>query len=224
MTTNVDNKNSEADYSWSDSNEFWQTATPSNIARGLSAGADPDIRLDDGARPLHYAAGCGSSEMVNLLLGASADINARDDLKRTPLHVAIWMLQEETVRALLKASASTHARDADGETPLHYAASLGLVDVISLLLDAGADIEAKTTVREDTPLHIAAALGAPDSVKALVDAGADITARNALGETPLDIAERLRHLTMVEILRNANAKRKLADLHDTVEQDEGPGR
>ena len=67
---------------------FFEAAVVSDVTRCLQAGADTDVRNDDGGTPLHMAALGGSAEAVMTLLEAGADVEARNDNDWTPLHYA----------------------------------------------------------------------------------------------------------------------------------------
>ena len=95
-----------------------------------------------GSRPLHWAAGQGHLEIVDLLLQKGADINATDNDNITPLHVAVGKKQKDVVRYLLDKKANPNLKDAKGDTPLQGAVELGQMDVVQLLVDAGADVNA----------------------------------------------------------------------------------
>ena len=54
----------------------------------LSDGVDPNVRDNDGATPLHYAARAGSLGAIGALLEAGADRNTRDNDGNTPRDIA----------------------------------------------------------------------------------------------------------------------------------------
>ena len=87
----------------------------------LDAGTNVNAVDDDGWTPLHYAAGMGTLENIQVLLEAGGNINAAND-DGTPLHPASWYGSLENIKALLVAGADVMARDNDGWIPLHYAA------------------------------------------------------------------------------------------------------
>ncbi|XP_063543871.1 poly [ADP-ribose] polymerase tankyrase [Cydia strobilella] len=104
--------------------------------------------------PLHFAAGYGRREVVELLIGAGAALQARDDGGLQPLHNACSFGHADVVRALLSAGAAPAARDNWGYTPLHEAAAKGKVDVCIALLQHGADPNIRNTEGK-TPLDLA---------------------------------------------------------------------
>ena len=68
----------------------------------LKAGADPNVRAEDGSTPLHWAAINGHVEAVAALLMAGADPNLRNDYGITSLDIAED--GTETHRLLLRAN------------------------------------------------------------------------------------------------------------------------
>ncbi|XP_026743919.1 tankyrase isoform X2 [Trichoplusia ni] len=104
--------------------------------------------------PLHFAAGYGRREVVEILIAGGAALQARDDGGLQPLHNACSFGHADVVRALLGAGAAPAARDNWGYTPLHEAAAKGKVDVCIALLQHGADPNIRNTEGK-TPLDLA---------------------------------------------------------------------
>ncbi|XP_045540836.1 poly [ADP-ribose] polymerase tankyrase [Papilio machaon] len=110
--------------------------------------------------PLHFAAGYGRREVVELLIAGGAALQARDEGGLQPLHNACSFGHADVVRALLTAGAPPAARDNWGYTPLHEAAAKGKVDVCIALLQHGADPNIRNTEGK-TPLDLADAATRP---------------------------------------------------------------
>ncbi|CAH2100652.1 unnamed protein product [Euphydryas editha] len=104
--------------------------------------------------PLHFAAGYGRREVVEILIAGGAALQARDEGGLQPLHNACSFGHADVVRALLSAGAPPAARDNWGYTPLHEAAAKGKVDVCIALLQHGADPNIRNTEGK-TPLDLA---------------------------------------------------------------------
>ncbi|XP_041989095.1 poly [ADP-ribose] polymerase tankyrase [Aricia agestis] len=104
--------------------------------------------------PLHFAAGYGRREVVEILIAGGAALQARDEGGLQPLHNACSFGHADVVRALLAAGAPPAARDNWGYTPLHEAAGKGKVDVCIALLQHGADPNIRNTEGK-TPLDLA---------------------------------------------------------------------
>ena len=162
----------------------------------LRAGADVDVRNENGATPLHWAASHTEfPAVIATLLEAGADLEAATPWdNNTPLYLAagsIFNNNPAVVQALLNGGASIHARGYNGCTALHSAASgANNAEVLEVLLKAGTDVNVQcywdgrpTGV---TPLHLAAYENPELSVtETLLKAGADLDAREFNGETPL---------------------------------------
>lgn len=145
----------------------------------LSAGADPNVRDEEGDAALMYVS---HPTAIRLLLEAGANVTLRNRDGQSVLHYANRFADPESVRLLLAAGADPHAEDNEGCTPL-FCRGIGLADspdILSLLLQAGADLRhanhAGQTAVDDALTHAAyahAALllrhNAPTSPNALTD-------------------------------------------------------
>ena len=199
------------------SEEFWQSATSTEVQAELANGADIQARDWEGATPLHKAASNGNPEVVTVLVEAGADSEARDKESATPLHkAASYNGNPEVVTALVEAGANIEARNKEGKTSLHEAVWFNENPaVVKALLEAGADSEAQTK-RGQTPLHMATGFrGDPAVAAALIEAGANVQARDKIGQTPLHEAAFRMPLAVVTALIEAGA--------NVQAQDEGGG-
>jgi ankyrin repeat protein len=70
---------------------------------------------------LHYAAGYGWQECIDLLIVHSADINANNMWKVTPITVAMLKNHTGIVKELLKHEVDVNGKDDKGFTLLHMA-------------------------------------------------------------------------------------------------------
>ena len=179
----------------------------------MAAGADVRAKDNNGAEPLHHAAGNPTAEAaaaaLHALVAAGADVRAKDGDGAEPLHSAARNESAEAAAAAiagLAAEADVRARDNDGDEPLHWAAGNVSAKAASVavqaLLAAGADVGAQNT-SGSTPLHFASAYGNLDAALALLAAGADLQAVNVGGETPLDLAIGKGHFDMAAAIVRA---------------------
>lgn len=76
--------------------------------------------------------------------------------------------------------------------------------MMALLLDEGVYINQAAPLDEITPLHMACQLGQEDKVALLLERWANVNLKTTEGETPLDIAKREGHATLVAMLENAH--------------------
>ena len=101
--------------------DLFYSHDPRIVQRALDAGADVNMKDEDGHTPLHWACTYGNEEICRLLLEHGADPNARDDNGRTPLHWACLYNHTAIVRLLIEHGADAGARDDQGETPFDVA-------------------------------------------------------------------------------------------------------
>lgn len=159
----------------------------------------------------------GSSEMLELVLGAGVRFDSNKQLSLEPslvselsdgrevhdrgeeregpamvrvrlLHVAAMRQDPELVEVLLAYGADPNGRSYSFETPLHTAVKYPNSDCIALLIEAGADVGAMSSSGH-TPLHFAAAGRNPAAVTLLLQAGADPATKDRFGQKPQDMAD-----------------------------------
>jgi hypothetical protein len=184
------------------------------IRRMVAEGADVNVRGDEGARPLHFAAQEGHVDAVQVLVEVGAEVEAATADGDTPLHSAACQGHVAVVKTLVELGADIDASDADGDTPLHHAAWQGHVEVVTALVELGADIGALTDGGE-TPLqvsiryghhHVArvlrGALALERSARTKKDAEAKMPTQEAI-----DHAERMAALVLEEEERELAQKK-----------------
>ncbi|XP_033841914.1 protein phosphatase 1 regulatory subunit 16A [Periophthalmus magnuspinnatus] len=181
----------------------------------LDAGACVNACDSELWTPLHAAATCGHTGLVQILIQAGADLLAvnadgnmpydlcEDEATLELLEMAMAEqgitqdridecrgAKEKTMLAdlknMIKNGADLNAQDENGTTLLHIAAANGYVSVAELLLEQKGQLEAKDTDGW-TPLHAASCWGQIQMVELLVGNGADLNTKSALDETPLDV-------------------------------------
>lgn len=116
----------------------------------LAAGADVNGRHElDGLAPLHYAAGTGKKELVEVLCEAGANLNqtvtAKGAIKPrktlegwTALHLAAVNGWVESVQLLIEKGADKDAKDEQGVTPLGRVIEKKDLEMAAILKAAGA--------------------------------------------------------------------------------------
>eukprot|EP00076_Gallus_gallus_P025393 XP_015147919.1 ankyrin repeat domain-containing protein 27 isoform X2 [Gallus gallus] len=154
----------------------------------------PFSRDDRGYTPLHIAAICGQTSLVDLLVAKGAIVNATDYHGSTPLHLACQ-------KGYQNVTASTDVQDNNGNTPLHLACTYGHEDCVKALvyydvhscrLDIGNE-------KGDTPLHIAARWGYQGIIEVLLQNGANPNTQNRMKETSLQCALNSKILSLMEL-------------------------
>ena len=176
----------------------------------LENGADPNQApriLDDG------------SEMSQLLKAYGVppkDINAQNHTGWPPLvYVCRGDKGEhpEEVLWLLELGADVDVRNYKGKTALHCAAKAGFLKVIHLLIEKGAAIDAvdnngETALFEAIRSTIKNGEKQRAALEALLAKGADPNVKNSKGQTPLQVAQRMRRADagkIVALLRRYDA-------------------
>jgi ankyrin repeat protein len=112
------------------------------IEQALAEGADPNANegLDD-LPPLHWAAFCGNTAAIAVLLVAGARVAGTDEGGSTALMSAAIRNRPGAIDALVAAGADVNARHRRGHTALHIASSSGHMAAVSSLLLAGARMD-----------------------------------------------------------------------------------
>ena len=145
----------------------------------LAAGANPNVRLSNGATPLHMAAQLPETEHLAALLDAGADPNARGENDRPVLHL-ISRDRSDTVRLLAQHHADLNIIWGGG-TPLMGAIMTYDWEIATTLLELGADPNYKDVTGHDAASAFCDAIqgipatdrnrGIPALAKAFADRG-----------------------------------------------------
>ena len=152
--------------------------------------------------PLHYAAGYGYKEIVELLIAEGADVDAKTTTGGTPLFNAVGSHKEIT-ELLLAAGADVNAQVVPGphvftvgDTALDFSGTSEIIDLIRKHGGMTGE-EIRTGI---TPLHQAARDGHKETVELLIANGADVNAKMKEGTTPLHFAASKGHKEIAELL------------------------
>jgi ankyrin repeat protein/serine/threonine protein kinase len=147
----------------------------------LKAGADPSIPDKREMTPLHYAAGDGDLDLIQMLADHGAPVDEPADYP--PMLPAAGNGQVEAIKLLHSLGADPDRRDIEEQAgPLTVAAQRGELESVKTLISLGADVNIgyKHLQKEDdeddrasTPLAYAAWKGHRKIVQELVAAGAD---------------------------------------------------
>ncbi|MBN3316613.1 ANR27 protein, partial [Atractosteus spatula] len=172
----------------------------------------PFSRDDRGYTPLHIAAICGQTLLIDLLVSKGAVVNATDYHALTPLHLSCQKGYQGVTLLLLHYKARTSVQDNNGNTPLHLACMYGHEDCVKALvyydvLSCQLDIQ---NDKGDTPLHIAARWGYEGIIEVLLENGASTSLENKAKETPFQCALNTRILSLLELTNNGFEGRQSA--------------
>ncbi|TSK13381.1 Ankyrin repeat domain-containing protein 27 [Bagarius yarrelli] len=150
----------------------------------------PCSRDDRGYTPLHVAAICGQSQLVDLLVSKGAAVNATDYHGLTALHLSCQKGYQGVTLLLLHYQANTDAQDNNGNTALHMACMYGHEDCVKALVyyDLHACRLNVQNDKGDTPLHIAARWGYEGIMEVLLENGASTLIHNKANQSPLNCA------------------------------------
>ncbi|KAM6973384.1 ankyrin repeat domain-containing protein 27 [Aplochiton taeniatus] len=165
----------------------------------------PFSRDDRGYTPLHVAAICGQSLLVDLLVSKGGMVNATDYHALTPLHLSCQKGYQGVTLLLLHYKANTDAQDNNGNTPLHLACMYGHEDCVKALVyyDLHACRLNIQNDKGDTALHIASRWGYEGIIQVLLENGASTLLGNKLKDTPLQCALNSKILALLEITHNS---------------------
>ncbi|XP_020336752.1 ankyrin repeat domain-containing protein 27 isoform X3 [Oncorhynchus kisutch] len=169
----------------------------------------PFSRDDRGYTPLHVAAICGQSLLIDLLVSKGALVNATDYHALSPLHLSCQKGYQGVTLLLLHYKANTDAQDNNGNTPLHLACMYGHEDCVKALVyyDLPTCRLNIQNDKGDTPLHIAARWGYEGIIEVLLENGASTTIYNKAKDSPLQCALNSKILTLLELTHNSSHRR-----------------
>jgi len=150
----------------------------------------------------------GDIEAAKLFLAEGIDINAMNERGQTALIRAAEYQRTEVVTFLLEKGADVDIVGGRyARTALMEAAGAGNTVIIKQLVEKGADINAKDH-ESSTPLFFACMYGHVEAVRLLIELGANPNVEAAgLGRTPMSLAETNGHTEIVQILKDAGAKK-----------------
>ncbi|XP_074541573.1 arf-GAP with SH3 domain, ANK repeat and PH domain-containing protein 2b isoform X2 [Halichoeres trimaculatus] len=115
---------------------------------------------------------------------------------------------------LMEASSQPHEHE-PGETVLHLAVRMGdrnSLHIVDFLAQNSGNLD-KQTARGSTALHYCCLTDNSECLKLLLRGKASVSITNEAGETPLDIAKRLRHTKCEELLTQAQTGKFNVHVH-----------
>lgn len=168
----------------------------------------PFSRDDRGYTPLHVAAICGQSQLIDLLVCKGAPVNATDYHALTPLHLACQRGYQGVTLLLLHYKANTEAQDNNGNTPLHLACMYGHEDCVKALVyydlqTCRLDLQ---NDKGDTALHMAARWGYEGIIQVLLENGASTDILNKNKDSPLQCALNSKILMLLRSTQNGRER------------------
>ncbi|XP_067850223.1 palmitoyltransferase ZDHHC13-like [Heptranchias perlo] len=175
----------------------------------ISKGAIVDqLGGDLNSTPLHWATRQGHLSMVVTLMKYGADPSLVDREGLTCLHLAVQFQHMPIIAYLVAQGQDVDAVDVNGQTPLMLATCKIIgPEPTRFLIKLNASVNAVDKVHRNTPLHWAAMSGNVAALTVLLDAGANVEVKNAMGETPLGLAQQNRNPWIIQCLMDANVDR-----------------
>ncbi len=176
-----------------------------------------ELLLENGADPSKAPRILDDNSDMSVLLKAHGvppkDINAKNHMGWPPL---VYVCRgdngehPEEIQRLLALGADINIQNYKGKTGLHCAAKAGFLNVINLLIENGATVDAADDTGE-TPLFeaIRSTIKSGEkqcaALEALLIKGANPNVKNRKGQTPLQVAKRMRRADagrIVELLQS----------------------
>ncbi|KAJ3496601.1 hypothetical protein NLG97_g2546 [Lecanicillium saksenae] len=137
----------------------------------IDHGADANLELKSGSRPLMAAASGGDDSIVSTLLHHGANIHACHE-GRTALDYAVMNSKIEVARILLERGAEKRLQGGNSGL-LVEAVEKSDAEMIQLLINYGADLNFQNE-KGISALHMASSLGKAEVAQLLIDNGAEV--------------------------------------------------
>lgn len=164
----------------------------------LAAGAEVDVRDEDGSTPLMIAAACGHTDAVNELLQRGANPKLKDESGCTALYYAVdkghadiqdilmpvSTQKEREMANILRQVRSQAADDERVSRLVHYAATRGDFDEVKRLVNDGVAVDS-INKSGATALMRASNKDHREIVQWLLERGADVNRKDIYGSCPL---------------------------------------
>ncbi|XP_071953816.1 uncharacterized protein [Antedon mediterranea] len=156
-------------------------------------------RMDQTA--LHFAAGEGNNELIDLLIGHGAKIGLVDRLGRAPLHWAILQGMDESAKKIGEQGEpeALDRQDKLGMCPIHYALQQSNDSISTNLIKQGCDVDA-LDVRGQSGLAYASSNGRTDMCGLILDNSKNKNSVDSKGWTALHHAARKNHANICHFL------------------------
>jgi ankyrin repeat protein len=172
----------------------------------LDAGANPDIRTNEGFNLAEIAVYKGYPEVLELLLSKKAGVKLD--------YAVLWAIRDgkgKAVPVLLKYGANPNVLSQQGDPALWLAVSGNQEEAIEALLKNKAIPNVYSERLGNTALGLAAYIGNIRVVQMLVDAGAKVDEQDRFGVTPLGYAALAAKFDTVQYLLSKGANKAHID-------------
>ena len=190
--------------------------TALNLAISGLFGAIVELLLNNGASalsvnqyqftPMHEAIQTGSMAVMKPVLSTYEPLLEYTVASGWPLlHWAVFWRKQAGVKLLLEHNAPVGAISSGNElnaAALHWAVDSGNVQMVQILLDNHAPLDLADRYG-DTALHWAIERGDRRMAEMLLSYGANIHVLNDFGESPMTLARKGNHFTIIQMLEKA---------------------
>ncbi|RDD37563.1 Transient receptor potential cation channel subfamily A member 1-like protein [Trichoplax sp. H2] len=172
------------------------------IEKLLDCGATVNIKGEDGATPLHYAAKfCKPKKTDDQTIQVQGNINSAS-ANEDQTDAGSDDLEGSSILLLIQNNASINLPDNYGLTPMHYAAVRGNQYAVQCLLSVEGCQHEIPDKQLMTPLHMSTSNGRLEVTITLLERGVNILCRDDEEATPLHGACMEGHLDIVKALVN----------------------
>ncbi len=174
----------------------------------IEQGAALDVQNAYGQTALLVACSRSDLEKAKFLLSHGASVKKQDNSELTPLLAACGGGSAPIVELLLKNGSTIRETDRDKRGPLLTAVANRRLEVCTVLVRHGCDVNAADPLTGFTPLHYAASEGDLELARLLISLKARPDITDKRHQTPGDVAEERGATEIVELLSNADRRRK----------------
>jgi ankyrin repeat protein len=171
----------------------------------LRKGANPQVKNAEQQSPVLIALLNQNKSILGLLVGAKK-------AALSSLHLALELNDNEIIKVLLRHSSDAiEAQDEQGRTPFYSAVERGNLEAARLLLAQGANTSVSWGTAQLNILHVASRRSDVEMLRYLLQtrASALIDVQNANGDTPLHVAVKAGHDSVIPLLLEAGAYHKI---------------
>ena len=166
----------------------------------IGLGASVNSCDHSGRSALHLASAEGRLEIVEYLIEHNANLFIKDKWGNEPLHEACMAGHTAVIQALIRAGAILSSEfKLEMEMKIRNFAAQGKLKELKGLVESGFWFDSYDYAGR-TALHVASENGRHEIVEYLLKLGADARAVDHFGHTPLMLAERGNHFSLIQLL------------------------
>lgn len=173
----------------------------------IDAGADLNVRSEDGKTPLLEAMEIGETDLVKTLISKGADLEIPDNDGKTILFHVVEKNNRELIKACIEGGADPDTKSYTGVPLIIKAAHACDIALMKLLREKSVNLNAVNDLDGLSALHIALLYREVPLAKWLIRNGADVNKCDKNRLYPLDYAIQLNLGTVINLLNRLMAKR-----------------